>query len=446
MSKTVARRAALVLALVLVVAACGSSSKTGGGGSGTTAPAEKIDYKALGLWDDGPCDTAKPPLKIGLMTVFESPVLSLKDQATALEVSAKQFNARGGANGSCIQVTTCDDGGNADQAVGCVRTIDKAGVVATVNDQGTAGQADVSAAMAKAGIPRVASNVVQDDWGDQNAYPTDASGTGVTFLMPETLIAKNVKKIGLIRVDLAAASALKGLLGQLYEKDGVTFPYDAPVPAGTTDYSQFLLGADKAGTGGVTLALGDNEAIQIVKAGQQTQTEQQIGASLGTFPHKDVAGLGDFAKQMSFVWSFAPATADVPVYKVLRADLASGGDEQLQPENLKASPMRSWIGLYALLKMMRDAKMTTFTRAGVTAMLKKAKNVPMLGMYGDDSWTPNLNHPGLFKRAGMNHWEVYTWDPNADSVAGKGNFAPAKTLNWDEVMCGSIFGKPAPCP
>jgi monovalent cation:proton antiporter-2 (CPA2) family protein len=121
-------------------------------------------------------DPAKPPLKIGLMTVFESPVLSLKDQATALEVSAKAFNARGGANGSCIEVHTCDDGANIDQAVACVKTLDQAGVVATVNDQGTAGQADVAAAMVKAKIPRVASNVTQDDWADPNAYPMDISG------------------------------------------------------------------------------------------------------------------------------------------------------------------------------------------------------------------------------------------------------------------------------
>ena len=145
----------IVVALAMLAAACSSAKSTGGsgngGGSNSTTPA-KIDYKALGLWDDGPCDPAKPPLKIGLMTVFESPVLSLKDQATALEASAKAFNARGGANGSCIKVTTCDDGGQVDQAVACVRTIDDAGVVATVNDQGTAGQADVSAAMAKAKI------------------------------------------------------------------------------------------------------------------------------------------------------------------------------------------------------------------------------------------------------------------------------------------------------
>ena len=183
--------------------------------------------------------------KLGLMTVFESPVLSLKDQATALEASAKAFNARGGANGSCIEVTTCDDGANVDQAVG-VRPEDRRSRRGRDGERhGHRGQADVSAAMADAKIPRVASNVAHEDWGDPNAYPLDASGTGVTSLMPQALIQAGIKKIGLIRVDLAAASALVGIMKQIYEDDGATFPYDVPVPGGTTDYSQFLLGADE---------------------------------------------------------------------------------------------------------------------------------------------------------------------------------------------------------
>ena len=262
MSKTLVRLLAVLAAMAFVAAACGGGDDSGGGddaggddGSDEAAAVE-VDYEAIGLWDDGPCDESLEPLRIGLMTVFESPVLSLEDQATALEASAEAFNARGGANGACIEVTTCDDGGNADQALGRVREIDEAGVVATVNDQGTAGQADVSAAMAEAGIPRVASNVVSEDWGDQNAYPLDASGTGVTFLLPQALIEEDVTDIGLIRVDLAAASALVGLLEDLYADDGATFPYDVPVPAGTTDFTQFILGAQDAGVGGVSLALG----------------------------------------------------------------------------------------------------------------------------------------------------------------------------------------------
>src|SRR5688500_2078086 len=128
MTKTFARALAVLLSLTLVAAACsddGDDTSTDGGGgdaSGQTddggdeggeAEAE-IDFEAIGLWDDGPCDEALAPLHIGLITTFESPVISLGDQALALEASAEAFNARGGANGACVQVTTCDDGANLD--------------------------------------------------------------------------------------------------------------------------------------------------------------------------------------------------------------------------------------------------------------------------------------------------------------------------------------------
>src|SRR3954447_19914877 len=132
MSRSSIRVVGVLLSLVLFSAACGGDGggDSSDGDTATTAPAEKIDYTSIGLWDDGPCDPAKPELKIGLMTVFESPVISLKDQADGLEAAAAGFNQRGGANGGCIKVTTCDDGSQIEQAVECVRTIDEAGVVA----------------------------------------------------------------------------------------------------------------------------------------------------------------------------------------------------------------------------------------------------------------------------------------------------------------------------
>ena len=105
--------------------------------------------------------------------------------------------------------------------------------------------------------------------------------------------------------------------------------------------------------------------------------------------------------------------------------------------------MRSWIGLYALLRMVRDAKMTVFTREGLTTMLNDAKDVPMLGMFGGENWTPSLNHPGIYKRAGINRWTTYKWDPKAkapDDV--KGNFVENSKISFDEVLCGTIFGAP----
>jgi ABC-type branched-subunit amino acid transport system substrate-binding protein len=440
--------AAVLLSFALVVAACGGDDEGGGSDStnGTTGgSSEEIDYVALGLWDDGPCDPARPPLKIGLMTIFQSALLSLEDQALALEAAAESFNSRGGANGACIEVTTCDDGGMVDQAVACVRTMEDAGVVATVNDQGTAGQAEVSAAMAQAGIPRVASNVVSQDWGDPNAYPLDASGTGVTFLQPQGLIEEDITEIGLVRVSLPAASALAGFLGQVYDGKA-TFPVDLPVPDGTTDFSQFILGPQDAGADGISVSLGEQEAVQVIRAGEQLNTDLRIGASLGSFPHSIVADFGEIADQMVFLSAFAPATADIPVYAALRDDLAASGEEALQTENLKTSPMRSWIGLYALLKMMRDAGMTEFTSEGITNMLRAAKDVPMLNMYGGENWTPNLDHPGIFKRAGIDRWATWNWDADAEATDGlEGNFVEGTEISFDAVLCGTPLGGPEPC-
>ena len=257
---------------------------TGGDDGDTDDTGGDVDLASLGLWDDGACDASLDPLVVGIMTVFESPLLSLIDQVQALEAATTAFNARGGANGACIEVVACDDGGDFDKALACVRELDDAGVVATINDQGTTAQADVSAAMAAAGIPRIGSNVTSDDWGDPNAYPTDASGTGVTFMMPQALIEEGITEIGLIRVDFPEAGAMAGLFGGLFGDDGATFPVDVPVPAGTTDYSQFVLAAEDGGVGGVVLAIGEQEALQVARAAQQLGSDLQIGPAWAPSP------------------------------------------------------------------------------------------------------------------------------------------------------------------
>ena len=276
MSKIV-RRVALAVVVTLIAAACGSSGDSGDDSSGTTVPAEKIDYKAIGLWDDGPCDPAKPPLKLGLMTVFESPVLSLKEQATALKASAKAFNGwrcQWFLHSGHDMRRRCER-----RPGGRVRPDDRQGRCCRDGERHHhRGSGDVSKAMAEAKIPRVAPNLSNEDWADPNAYPLDASSTGSVLVLPQALIQEGIKKIGVIRVDLAAASALVGIMKQIYGDDGATFPYDVPVPAGTTDYSQFLLGADRAGTEGVVLAIGEQEAVQVVEAGQQVSTQQVLGA------------------------------------------------------------------------------------------------------------------------------------------------------------------------
>jgi len=439
-------RTGAIVVLALLAAACGNGDDDPPAEGTTPVDAEEIDYEAIGLWDDGPCDESKPPLVVGTSTVFESSVISLGDLAIALAAAAEGFNQRGGANGACIEVHTCDDGATVEQSLKCARELDEAGIVATINDTTTAGNEEVAAAHAAAGIPRVATNVSPSDWADPNAFPIDASSTGSTLLMPQALVQEGVTEIGIVRADLAQTSALIGILEGMYEDDGATFPMDVAVPPSTTDYSQFILKANEAKVGGILLAVGEQEAVQVVNAAQQLSSTFGIAATLGSFPADAVEGFGEFSEHMLFLSAFPPATFDLPVYEALRADLAASGKDALQPGQLKVTSMRSWIGLYALLRMIRDAGLTDFTRANITTMLQEAEEVPMLDIFGGEDWTPNKVHEGAFQRVGTSHWGVFKWDLDAENPVGlDGNFVQVATLDWNEVVCGSPFGAPPPC-
>jgi hypothetical protein len=79
-------------------------------------------------------------------------------------------------------------------------------------------------------------------------------------------------------------------------------------------------------------------------------------------------------------------------------------------------------------------------------MLDEATDVPMLGMFGDEDWTPAFDHEGLITRSGMSTWSSWTWDPEAEAPAGlEGNFVHTSDIDFDEVLCGSPLGAPEPC-
>jgi ABC-type branched-subunit amino acid transport system substrate-binding protein len=400
----------------------------------SSAPAEEGGLPA-GLWNDGPCDAALPTLKIGLQTVFASGVLTLGDQAVALEASAAAFNERGGANGACIEVITCDDGADPNKAVECVRTLDEAGVVATVNDTTPVAGTDVAAAYAAAGIPRFAISPGQDDYPDLNSYPFTAGGTGVSIMMPQALLDAGVTKIAITRVDIPSATALAGFYQAVFTDNGLEVVADLPVPAGTTDYSQFILAAQAAGAEGIAMPIGGQEGIQVLRAGQQLDADLLYSSSTGTFPLSDILSLGEYGERVILNEGFPPAAVDNPVINQIVADLEANSDEELlQRPNLKASPMRSWIGLYALLQILRADGGTEFTREGVKALIDASGPIDMLGITPD--WTPATDHEGAFTRAGSGYYSFWKID------AANETFVLASEADWDTVICGSPIGGP----
>jgi hypothetical protein len=173
----------------------------------------------------------------------------------------------------------------------------------------------------------------------------------------------------------------------------------------------------------------------------QLDADLTYSSSLGTFAYKDIAALGDYGSRVILNDATPPATADVPVLDVLRGDLAASGLDELQPENMEASPMRSWVGLYGLLYILREANAEDFSRANIKELIEASGPIPMLGLT-NDPWTPKTDHVGAFKRSGNNNYSFWKWDPEATWNGQPGNFVKVSDANWDETICGTDFGGP----
>jgi branched-chain amino acid transport system substrate-binding protein len=407
----------LLCVFALVAVGCSSDKKTttGAGASGSSSSSSSGQAKSL-LPNKGPCDTSKPTYKIGITTVFESAVLTLKDQVTAAQASVKAFNARGGIGGHCMDLETCDTKADPNKEVDCARQFVADGVVATVNDTTTFNDKATADVFNQAGLPRVGDSPGSSSLGSATSYPIGAGGTGTTFMMVPGCTRNGHKKIAAIHVDSATIGALFSALGPMLNAYGAQFVVKLPVPAGTTDFQQFILAAQKAGADCIILPLGINEARQVLSAAQQLGSTLPISASLGTFSRSVAESLGDLAKNMIFNAEIPPATGDQtrwPILADLIRDLSASGDPLLQKDTLQSSPSRSWVAVYDLVTIVEKfGKPDDISRQAITAALDAATNVDHFGL--TPPWTPKHNPAlGPFSAISQPWYWVATWDAAA---------------------------------
>jgi ABC-type branched-subunit amino acid transport system substrate-binding protein len=386
--------------------------------------------------NEGPCDKKLSEVKVGSIIPGSNPTLDLSDQADALITSAKVFNKKyKGIGGHCIAVEYCDPKVDPNAAADCARKIADGDAVATLNDTTPNGAADVVEILKTAGVPRVDVSPGTPELSDPNSYAIGAGGAGTTFMMVPPLTKAGVKKIWMIGVDNPQIDALKGIMGTMAKAYGAEIIGVSKVPAGTTDFQQFVLAAEDGGAEGVILPLGNNEAIQVMQAAQQLGSKLKFSVSLGTFGAKDIKDLGAIGKQMYFNAEIPPATASTktwPVLKAMTADIASDGSKNNQRDKLKTSPMRSWIALWHLKTIMENsADPNNITRESVTEAMNSATGVDTFGLM--PAWTPNQASDilgGLFSRVSNPWYYNVKWD-------GKQFVIDKKMLNVAEELSGN---------
>jgi branched-chain amino acid transport system substrate-binding protein len=379
----------------------------------------------------GACDKSKTPIEVGIETVFESPVLTLVDQVDALKASVTAFNKNyKGIGGHCISLTTCDDKADPNTAVDCARKFVDSKVVATLNDTTSFGTKDVATIFENAKLPRVDISPNTDDLKSPVAYSIGGGGVGTTFMMAPPLLQKGDKKLYMIGVDTPTIELLPVVMKPMIESYGGQHVGLSKVPGGTTDFQQFILAAEDAGADGVMLPLGENEAVQVLRAAQQLGTKLDFSASLGTFGKSSIASFGKFAKQIHFNAELPPITGDAtrwPILPTVIKDLSASGKKQLQRDQIKSSPFRSWVAVYHLKTIIEKfGNPDNVTRESVTAAMDAAKDVDTFGLM--PLWTPSTPSDVLgFNRISNPWYYSVSWD-GKKFVVGK------KQLNLIEEL------------
>lgn len=335
---------------------------------------------------------SKGTIKVGTILPIDTPGLSLEPRARAVEAGIEGFNARGGVGGWTMEWVLCDSKGDPNTEVGCARQMVEEGVVATLADSTTANTAAVDEILQGARIARIGMLPAgAADYVSPIAFPMYPGPVGSFGAIAKFVIDEGRTNLAIFVHDQPAARALPNLLEPAITSQGGRLATTVFVPAGATDYSQFIAQAQSAGADGALMMLAVAEATQIIKAATQLNWDVILGGQTSTFDAAQLAELGELAEQGVYGDANPAPTDSVedwPALEMFLADMKAL-DAGNTPETLNSSQVGAWLSVVALVEMMKDADRVD--AATVLETLNTVQDVKLMGL--QPPWTPSNEVP-----------------------------------------------------
>jgi branched-chain amino acid transport system substrate-binding protein len=367
-------RALLAIALValaaLVLAACGSSSKStsssssaSSGGSSTAA--------------NRPTGT---PIKTFTITTIHAQAVP---EYAAVQVTAKAYekwiNSHGGINGHPLEVTVCDDRGEATQATACAREGIAAGDVASVGSFTFFG-AVVVPLMERAGTAWFGLSSAQSapEFTSKYAFPLGsfpANGAGVVARAYE----EGCKHVNAVVVE-GAGAAVNPVMNSAAKAYGQKLGKIVNLPAAAKDYSPQVAEATGEGADCVVGIIAETQYQAFMPAWAQSGTKAKLYGVQGNLNANAVKGYESVAEGDVIGGPF-PDISTKPWADMRQALQEYGADKSLDYDSITA--LGDWNGYVAFTKIVEkmtgpiNAK-TFFAAASKTTKLETNGQVPTL--------------------------------------------------------------------
>jgi len=422
-----ARRFAVVgIVLAALATACGDS--TGGRGSGGSGPGfssgRAADFVGLGGWEDEACWTSQPKVVVGITEPISVADTTLKDYVDGTQAAVDAFNIRGGVSGRCLELKVCDGKGDGPTELSCARQqVENPSMVAILASTFLAGEADAYQLFETAGLPSIGAQVTQPGaWNSPVSYEFTMGGSGAILAAIPALKSVGVKKFAVFFPASGQSSAFSAFAAPLVKNLGMKQTEVIEIPPKAEEFTQYVRRAQNSGAEGVVLGLPGNVAIHIIDAMDSLNSNLKLAGSWGTFSHKSVEEMpGHVGPNMAFGDAVPPVGMGIarwPILQVIADDIHMKvvNNRNLERGALTAQVTSGWLSVYALVKVLRDARPTAITRATVKQAFDQASNIPMFNL--TPPWTPSKQSTNpIFKGISNPSYWTGHWD------AGKQDFA-----------------------
>ncbi|WP_329410456.1 ABC transporter substrate-binding protein [Nocardia vinacea] len=237
--------------------------------------------------------TSGNTVKILVTAPLSSPAFSIPQVLSGAKAAAASINASGGVEGKQIEIVSCNDQSNPNQASQCAQTA-VAEQVSAVTGYFLFGPQIFDATKA-AGIPVLDSRPVSPTAGTSpNSFPMNAGNFSIYPGIARRLVEKGNKNIVVVPVNNAAGNFNGKLAAQGVEAAGGTVVRTVNTPVGAPDYSPYVHQALEEGNTEAIIYVGTPEDFpKFVLAAKQAGFSGHIGATIGHVPPEIAKAIAD---------------------------------------------------------------------------------------------------------------------------------------------------------
>jgi branched-chain amino acid transport system substrate-binding protein len=366
-------------AAALALAACGSSGGSGGTGSSTSGGAK----------------ATKSPVTIMLLVTLNTPANNEPEAVAGAQAAARAINADGGINGHPVNIVSCNDQFNANQATACARQAVSSHDLAVIPFSNFGSSFDPI--LTQAGIPSVANALSEPaDYEDPTAFPIEPGGTAEFMACVAELAATGHTRIaigdGATPIIAQVLDGVQDAVSIVKTPSGGSLSFAGRVnwPLTATDFSPYAEAVVQDNADGVVIVSTPQEDVSLASAlNQLGVTEQKVALCnvQGDMPPSEMKDVSSGFELVGAYPSASSATSFPGIQKFQQQMKAASaaGVANATPANYDESSLTGWLGVYAV-----DAVGTKIsgklTAASLLSELRSTCSVNLQGILS--AWAP----------------------------------------------------------